>query len=103
MALTTNPPANDTPTLEEVLTTWVPTGKAAKIAGTGERYTAHLAAQGRLRSVTTPFGRLIDPASCAAYAARRNKRQWRMPEAIAAKKEREEQARMEREHAESAP
>jgi len=86
MTRTTAPPVTETPTLEEVLSTWLPTGKAAKLAGIGERYMIELAATGKVRSVTTPIGRLYEPTQLVEYATRPKKR-YRMAEYVAAKKE----------------
>lgn len=74
----------ETPSLDEVMRTWLPTKVAAQGAGISDRYMALLAATGKLVAVTTPLGRLIEPTQLAAYAALHRQR-YKMREYLARK------------------
>ncbi len=68
------PQSASKPTLDEVLGTWLGPTAAAKEAGVCVRTMHYLVSSGRMRSITTPIGQLIEPTQLVAYAKEHRRR-----------------------------
>lgn len=63
--------------IEKMLSSWLGLTTAAKTAGVSERTMSYMVADGRMRSVQTPVGRLIEPTQLTAYAETHRTRRTR--------------------------